>query len=362
VVKSFFLASLLFCSTAAFGQSLGGTGAGTAPASDVKASAALSNGVGCGLPAIVGKSGTSVLFAPVESRVNEPLRHVAWSIGANVARHIPISGARILSVLPGSANGVWFAVVQPGGDLRVYRLGAGDVRRADGTIHPEGTATTMSWALDGRGGVWIFLETVNDQRRFIEAFRKESSKWRAKGIVVVGNLLTPRGVPGERAVISGQWVFSAERPPRRISVEGQPDLAETYSYGDHRLAELNLGDLSVHTSSDGGAHWTLAPPPLPVGTQFTWLPDAIDRSGDAPTLEWVADGHLVIKRFSAGRWRTVLDVAVDKVHGLSGPAVTIGSRLVLFADCYRITPGEPDSIRIGVIDHGSVQVSTVKVR
>jgi hypothetical protein len=362
VVKSFFLAPLLFWSPAIFGQFLGGTSAGTPGAIDVKASAAISKGVGCGLPAIVGKSGTSVLFAPVESRVNEPLRHVAWSVGANVARHIAISGARILSVLPGSANGVWFGVVQPGRELRVYRLGAGDVLRADGTIHPEGTATTISSAQDGRGGVWLFLETVNGQRRFIEAFRKESSKWRAKGIVVVGNLLTPRGVRGERSVVCGQWVFSAERPPRRIPVEGQPDLAEIYSDGDRRLVELSLGDLSVHTSPDGGAHWTLAPPPSPVGTQFTWQPEAVDRSGDAPTLRWVAEGRLVIKRFSAGRWRTALDASVDEVHGLGGPAVTIGRRLVLFADCYRIAPSEPDSIRIGVIDHGSVRVSTVKVR
>jgi hypothetical protein len=361
VVKSLLLVSFLFCNAAIFGQSLAGTRADAPPTSGVKAIAAISNGVGCGLPEVLGKSGTSVLFVPVESRVSEPLRHVSWSVGAKVARYSRISGARILSALPGSGDGVWFAVAQRGGDLHVYRLGSGDVLRADGTIHPEGTATTMSWAQDGIGGVWLFLETVNGDRRFIEAFRKESSKWRAKGIVVVGNLLTPRGIPGESSVICGQWVFSAEGPPRRIPVEGQPDLAETYPGRDGRLTELSLSDHFVRSSDDGGLHWILAPTPWRAATQFTWAPESIDRSGDAPTIRWVADGRLVIMRFSGGRWRTVLDASVEHVHGLGGPAVTIGSRLVLFADCYRIAPGEADSIRIGVVDHGSVHVSTVKV-
>jgi hypothetical protein len=364
VVKSqaFLLASLLFWSPVVFCQSPGGTRAETTLASDVKRSAAISNGVGCGLPEIVGKSATSVLFVPVESRVGEPLRHVVWRVGDGFARLVRIDGGRILSLLPGSANGAWFAIVKPGGDLRVYRLVGADVLHAEGTLHPEGAATTMSWAQDGSGGVWLFLETLSEERRFIEAFRKEKSKWRAKGIVAVGNLLTPRGVPGQRSVICGQWIFSAEHPPRRIRVEGQPDLAETYPGRDGLLMELSLSDLSVHTSTDGGLHWTLARPPWRADTQFTWAPEAIDISGDAPIVRWVANGRLVIMRFAGGRWLPVLETSVENVHGLSGPAVTVGSRLLLFADCYRIVPGESDSIRVGVVDHESVHVVTVQVR
>jgi hypothetical protein len=363
VVKSefFLVASLLFCRAAAFGQSLGGTRAETAPASDAKATAAISSAVGCGLPEIIGKTGTSILFVPVESRVGEPLHHLVWSVGAKVARQIPIGGGRILSILPGSTN-AWFGIVQPHGELRVYRLGAGDVLRAEATLHPEGAATTISWAQDGNRGAWLFLETISDQKHFIEAFRKEKSKWRAKGIVAAGNLLTPRGVPGERSVICGQWLFSAGSAPRRIPVEGQPDLAEIYPGRDARLTELNLSDLLVRTSPDAGAHWIVAAPAWPTLTQFAWAPEAIDQSGDAPTVRWVADGRLVIRRFSGSRWQTILDTSVDNVHGLSGPAVTIGGRLLLFANCYRIAPGEPDSIRIGVIENGTVHVKTVEIR
>jgi hypothetical protein len=360
--QSVLLAALLFCGRVVFCQSPPATVAEAPLVSEVKGSAAISKGVGCGFAEIVGKSDTSVLFVPVELRVREPLLHLDWRVGAGFARPIRVNGGKILGVLPGSANGAWFATVQSGGDLRVYRLAAGKVLRSEGTLHPEGSATEISWARDGGGGVWLFLETLSDERRFIEAFRKEKSQWRAKGIVVAGNLLTPRGVPGERSVICGQWVFSAEHPPRRIRVEGLPDLAQTYPGRDGRLTELNLSDLSVRTSDDSGLHWMLAPAPWRADTQFSWAAEAIDQSGDAPTIRWVAYGRLVIKRFLGGRWRNVLDISIENVHGLSGPAVTVGNRLLLFALCYRIAPGEPDSIRIGVVDHGSVHVITVKVR
>ncbi len=360
--QSVVLASLVFCSRVVFCQSPSAVLADSPPVSQVKGSGARSNGVGCGFAEIAGKSDTSVLFVPVESRAGEPLLHLVWRVGAGFARRIRVNGGRNLGVLPGSANGAWFATVQSGGDLRLYRLAADNVLHAEGALHPEGTATAISWAQDGSGGAWLFLETLSDERRFIEAFRKEKSQWRAKGIVVAGNLLTPRGVPGQRSVICGQWLFSAEHPPRPIRVEGPPDLAQTYPGRDGRLTELNLSDLSVRTSDDTGLHWMLAPAPWRTDTQFTWAAEAIDQSGEAPTVRWVAEGRLVIKRFSGGRWRTVLDTSVENVHGLSGPAVTSGTRLLLFALCYRIVPGEPDSIRIGVVDHGSVHVITVKVR
>jgi hypothetical protein len=363
--QAFLLACLLFFTRIGFGgaiQSPGAIRSEKRPLGSLKGSTAIANDPGCALVQIVSKSGTSVLFVPTESRVGEPLRHVVWRVGAAFARPIRIADGRILDVVPGSANGAWVASVQSAGDLRVYRLAADNVFHAEGTLHPEGTATTISWAQDGSGGVWLFLETISQERRFIEAFRKERSKWRAKGIVAAGNLLTPRGVPGERSVICGQWFFSAEGQPRRIPVEGQPDLAETYPGRDRRLTELSLSDLSVRTSDDRGLHWILAPTPWPADTQFAWAPEAIDQSGDAPTVRWVAGGRLVIKRFSGGSWRTVLDTSIENVHGLSGPAISIGHRLLLFDLCYRTEPGRPDSIRIGVVDHGSVHVSTVKVR
>ncbi len=289
------------------------------------------------------------------------MRHTLWSVDSPFARLISIDIAgQILGTVPGSTNGLWFASPQAVG-VRVYRL-PGEVLRAEGILHPRGTPVALSWATDGSGASWLFLETLQEQKYFIEAFRKERSKWRAKG-TAAGNLLTPRGVPGERStVICGQWVFSATRSPRRIPVNGQPDLAETYPGRDSHLTQLSLDDLSVRTSDDGGSHWVLAPPPWPAGEHFAFPPEAIDRSGDTPTIRWVAGGRLVITRFSDGRWSNLLETAVENVHGLSGQALTVGNRLVLFALCYRISAGEPDSIRIGVVANGSVNVTTVEVR
>lgn len=286
-----------------------------------------------------------------------------WTLGSSFARSIHIKmSEKSLGDLPGSTNGIWFVSQQSDGDLGVYRLAAHNVLHAEGTLRPEGTATTISWADDGSGGTWLFLETLSGEGHFIEAFRRERSRWRAKGVVAAGNLLTPRGIPGEHSVICGHWVFSADGPPRRIPVEGQPDLAETYPGRDSHVTQLSLDDLSVRTSDDGGSHWVLAAAPWPAGEHFEFPPEAIDRSGDAPTIRWVAGGRLVIARFSDGRWSKLLETSVENVHGLSGPAVTIGNRLVLFADCYRTVPGEADSIRLGIVSNGSVRVITAKVR
>ncbi len=357
--------SLLFCSHVALSEWIPATNSGVAAPSallsEPKHSAETKSQVGCGLPQIVGRTVASVLFVPTESTEGEPLRHVLWSLGSHFGRSISIKIAgRILDTLPGSANGLWFASPQAVG-VRAYSL-PGEVLRAEGILHPRGTPVAFSWAKDGSGASWLFLETLQEQVYFIEAFRKERSKWRAKG-AVAGNLLTPRGVPGERSrVICGQWVFSAANSPRRIPVIGQPGLAETYPGPDSSLIQLSRDDLSVRTSDDGGAHWVLAPLPWPAGAQFTSPPEAIDVSGDAPTIRWVAGGRLVITRFSDGRWSRLLETAIENVHGLSGQAVAIGNRLVLFADCYRIAPGEPDSIRVGIVASGSVDVITVEVR
>lgn len=366
--QALLVASALCCSLGALPATIRASNAGIpvekTSLNDLKRSAVTTPAVGCGLPDVVGKTATSVLFVPTESAEGGPLRHALWSIGSPFGRSISIDvPGRILGTLPGSANGLWLASVQAGGDVRVYRLTADDSLHTEGTLHPRGAPATLSWTTDGSGTSWLFLESLREQRHFIEAFRKERSKWRAKGIVAVGNLLTPRGVPGGRStVVCGQWVFSATRCPQRIPVNGQPDLAETYPSRHSHLTQLSLDDLSVRTSDDGGSHWVLAPPPWPAGEHFTFPPEAIDRSGDTPTIRWVAGGRLVITRFSDGRWSNLLETAVENVHGLSGQALTVGNRLVLFALCYRISAGEPDSIRIGVVANGSVSISTVIVR
>ena len=295
-------------------------------------------GEGCELALIAGKTSASVLFVPIESSAQEPLRYLRWSVGNAFARPLSTRGERILSALPGAVNGVWFATVQRGGDLHVYRLAADNRLRAEGTVHPEGTATTFSWATDGNGGAWLFLETISDERRFIEAFRSEDSKWRRKGIVAAGNLLTPRGIPGQRTVMCGQWIFSADAPPSRIPVEGQPDLAVTYPDRDGRVAELSLSDLLVRTSADAG---DIGRCTRRLGLQARSSPGRRKQS-TSRVMRQLSDGlrtdDVVIKRFSEGRWHTVLDTPVENVHGLSGPAVTIGNRLLFLPFVIGLSP------------------------
>lgn len=363
-IQSVVISSILFVSpfVLAASQSNETSGIGiSAFVSDPKVNPVTRSGVGCSLSVIVGKNQTSVLFMPVDSA--EGLRQIMWKVGSSFGRLIRVDvPGKLLGELPGSADGVWFLSQTADRDLRIYRLGAHNRLRAEGALRTQGTAAGFSWAREDSGTPWLILETLAENRHFIEAFRKEGSRWRAKGAVAVGNLLTPRAVPGKHSVISGQWVFSAERPPHIIPVEGLPDLAETYPGRDGVVTELNRGDLSVHTSTDDGSHWTLHEPPWREGTQFASPPEAIDLAGQAPIIRWVAEGRLVVMRFSGGKWVSLLETSVENVHGLSGPAVTVGKRLLLFALCYRTAPGETDSIRLGVVDKGSVQVNTVRVR
>ncbi len=315
---------------------------------------------GCGLPIVLGTSDGALFLAALDTT---PLRSVVWRPGSQSAHRLRLDvTGRLLNSQQGTGRTAWIASVDVDHLLHLYHPDTGGEVVADGTLRPPSDPTAFTWAEDASGANWIFVAFVRNGERGIEAFRRERSAWRSRGSVPAADLRTARAILGERtAVICGAWHFSAAHEPERIAVSGDPDLAEIFP-NRHSLIELRLADLTVLTSTDNGEHWRPVPPPWPPHTPFEFQPEAVDLAGSAPLLRWIAAGRLVAARFEHGAWMRKLDVPVAEVHELSGPAVMIGDSLVLIGVCYRMFEEQADSIRVGIVRQGRVEVSTIEVR
>src|SRR5205085_19655 len=170
---------------------------------------------------------------------------------------------RLLPSQNGSGPAAWVASSEGNGSVQVFRVSATGTLAHEGSLKPAGVPAAITWTEDGRGHPWIVLATITNGRRRLEAFRQGRSGWRSEGQVPAADLRTPRAVLGRKAAITcGAWRFSDGSAPRRLGVEGNPDLAELYP-GRGVLTELRLDDLTVLVSRDAGTHWQAYPAPAP---------------------------------------------------------------------------------------------------
>ena len=198
---------------------------------------------GCALPVVRGVTGHT-LFLDIEDL---PSGVVAWDIGATDARRVRFTQlpGRMLSSQNGSGPTAWIGSTDASGLVDVFRLSANGTLGREGSLRPAGTPAAMTWTEDGSGHPWIVLATIENGQRRLEAFRREGSRWRSEGHVPAADLRTPRAIPGRKSAITcGAWQFNAGSAPRRLPVQGSPDLAETYP-GRSLLTELRLDDLTV---------------------------------------------------------------------------------------------------------------------
>ena len=306
-------------------------------------------GDGCGLPIVHGAAGGVLFVAALETT---PYRIVAWRVGSDTPRRVALDlPGRLLPVRSGSGAAAWLASAGASRDVHLFRLTAAGEKNAAGTLHTVGEPISFSWS----GAEWIVVATLDNGRRRVEAFRRAGAQWRPHGGVRSDDLCTPRPFVGARSsIVCGGWRFSADAPPQTINVDGNRELADVYADG-RELVELRLEDLTVLTSSDGGAHWRAMPRPWAPASKFTSAPEAIGRGGDAPLLSWIADGRVHIVTFQKNAWITVLDAPAEDVRGLGGPAAVVDHAVVLLGLCYRTRDHAPDSFDAGVIDHGAMR-------